>query len=243
LVGIILAAGAGSRLYPLTSQIPKTLLEIGPSLTMLGLAVENLSRAGCSEVAVVVGENSSVVENWLGEREASVVDVSLVPTGRDSSWNNAFSLWAARDWLRRGAMILNGDTVVPGSVVEEMASDASAECLLAIDRGADLAPEQMKVSIGAQGEVMAIGKHLEREDSDGEFIGLSYVPATAADGVIRCLEEAYVASRARWYEDGYGRFVASGATMRAWAIGEVDWVEVDTVEDLERARSLGWLQP
>lgn len=243
MVGIILAAGAGSRLHPLTSQTPKTLLEIGPSLTILGLGLASLSRAGCDEIAVVVGDNSSAIHDWLREgRAEGAVEITLVPTERDTSWNNAFSLWAARDWLARGAMILNGDTVVPSAVVEALAADVSpGECFLAVDLEADRSPEQMKVSLADNGHVVAIGKDLSRADSHGEFIGLSHVPPGEADAVASSLEAAFAADRASWYEDGYGRLIASGATLRAWPIGDVEWVEVDTPEDLARARALSWL--
>src|SRR5205823_6362995 len=53
--GLVLAAGAGRRLEPLTRDLPKTLLEVAPDTTILDIALSNLAASGITDVVVVTG--------------------------------------------------------------------------------------------------------------------------------------------------------------------------------------------
>ena len=102
---------------PLTREIPKTLLEVAPSTTVLDLNIGNLATAGIDEVLIVAGENLRPIEKRVVMLEKRFdLDISIMQTDRDSTWNNAYSLWLARDWFVGGAVIVNGDTVHPVSV-------------------------------------------------------------------------------------------------------------------------------
>lgn len=64
--GVILAAGKGSRLFPVTHHIPKPLLPLANRPTM-EYAFDRLQEMGISEICVVVGENESVMKDTLGD--------------------------------------------------------------------------------------------------------------------------------------------------------------------------------
>jgi glucose-1-phosphate thymidylyltransferase len=66
--GVILAAGKGSRLYPITHHIPKPLLPLGNRMT-LEYAFDRLKEIGVREVCVVVGENEDAMRAALGTGE------------------------------------------------------------------------------------------------------------------------------------------------------------------------------
>src|SRR5262249_44751748 len=97
--------------------LPKALLPVAGPTTILDIALSNLAAVGLSDVVVVVGYRADAVAKRCRELEARHgVRLNLVTNDRAEEWNNAYSLWLARDHFRGGALLVNGDTVHPVSV-------------------------------------------------------------------------------------------------------------------------------
>ncbi len=114
---MVLAAGAGRRLRPDTETLPKALLPVDGRVTILDIALRNLAAVGLRDVVIVVGYAADAVRDRLAglEREHGV-RLTLVDNDRAEEWNNAYSLWLAREHFAAGALLVNGDTVHPVSV-------------------------------------------------------------------------------------------------------------------------------
>src|SRR5690242_11471070 len=132
MIGLVLAAGHGRRLRPLTDRLPKTLLPVDGETTILDNAVANLAAVGLTDVTIVVGHAASLIAERAPGLEAEFgVQVNLVHNDRAHEWNNAYSLWLARDHLRDGALVVNGDTVHPVGVPKTLLAERGPELLLA----------------------------------------------------------------------------------------------------------------
>src|SRR5690606_20325994 len=117
MIGLVLAAGAGRRLRPYTDTLPKALVPVDGETTILDIALRNLAAVGLTEVTVVVGYAAEAVEARKAALEKRHgVRISLVYNDRAEEWNNAYSLWLAREHFAQGALLVNGDTVHPVSV-------------------------------------------------------------------------------------------------------------------------------
>jgi len=128
-IGMVLAAGAGRRLRPDTDGIPKTLLPVTGETTILDIGLSNLAAVGLTDVVVVVGYAADVVADRTADLEKTHgVRIDLVHNDRAEEWNNAYSLWLAREYFRCGVLLVNGDTVHPVSVEKTLlaARDAAA---------------------------------------------------------------------------------------------------------------------
>lgn len=238
--GLVLAAGGGTRLRPLTDDLPKTLLPVDGERTILEVVVANLAAVGVREVVVVAGHAAARIDAVVGDLAARLgVDVEVVRNPRYATANNAFSLLFAAEHLREGALVVNGDTVHPVSV-ERRLLDArgAAPLLLAVDDVKPLADEEMKVQLAPDGAVLRISKQLDPAAASGEYIGVCLVEPEAVDPLVDALAWTVEADPSRWYEDGFQRHVDLGGRIAAVPIGAVDWVEVDDHADLARARSL-----
>ena len=122
MIGLVLAAGAGRRLRPYTDTLPKALVPIDPGTTVLDLTLANYAEVGITDVAIVVGYAAAAVEARVKDLEHRYgVSLELVHNDKAETWNNAYSLWCARDLLSRGVMLANGDTVHPASVATDPA--------------------------------------------------------------------------------------------------------------------------
>ncbi|WP_213451151.1 phosphocholine cytidylyltransferase family protein [Rhizomonospora bruguierae] len=239
MIGLVLAAGAGRRLRPYTDTLPKALVPVDGETTILDIALRNLAEVGLTEVTVVVGYAAEAVrERQDGLEGRYGVKLTLVHNDKAEEWNNAYSLWLARDHFARGALLVNGDTVHPVSVEKTLLAQRGPGILLAIDDVKKLAEEEMKTTFDAAGQLTRITKLMDPAEAFGEYIGATLIePRIAAD-----LADALAATWRRdpdlYYEDGYQEFANRGGEVRAATIGDVDWVEVDNHEDLARAREI-----
>lgn len=240
MIGMVLAAGAGHRLKPDTDALPKALLPVAGSVTILDIALRNLAQAGLPEIVVVVGHAAGAIADRAARLERSHgVRLTLVHNDRAHEWNNAYSLWLAREHFAAGALLVNGDTVHPASVEKTLlAARGRAGVILAIDNVKPLAEEEMKVLLGPGGLVARITKQMDPALADGEYIGVTLIEAGAAPGLADALETTWRRDPGRYYEDGYQELADRGGEIAAAPIGAVEWVEVDDHNDLRRARQI-----
>jgi choline kinase len=240
LIGMVLAAGAGRRLGALTDGLPKTLLEVDDGRTILDVALRNLSAVGLTDVVVVVGFAADRIRERTPElQRRHGVRIELVHNERAQEWNNAYSLWLARDAFHDGVLLVNGDTVHPVSVEETLLESRGPEVLLAVDAERPLGEEQMKVLLDDEGRVRQINKAIDPAAAHGEYIGVTLIEPAAAGPLADALEATWRRDPSLYYEDGYQEHVDRGGIAGSAPIGSVEWVEVDDDADLAIARELG----
>ena len=245
MIGMVLAAGAGRRLRPDTDALPKALLPVDRvgqhgEVTILDIALRNLAAVGLGDVVVVVGYVAGVVRDRAAalEREHGV-RLTLVDNDRAEEWNNAYSLWLARDHFAAGALLVNGDTVHPVSVEKTLlAAVGRAGIIIAVDNVKRLADEEMKVIAGPDGHLSRITKLMDPALAHGEYIGATLIGAPGAAPLAAALEATWRRDPSLYYEDGFQEFSDRGGLIGIAPIGAVDWVEVDNHDDLRRAREI-----
>jgi len=239
MLGMVLAAGAGRRLRPYTDTLPKALVPVDDETTILDLTLSNFSKVGLKDVAVIVGYKSEAVEDRKKDLESRHnVNLELIFNDKAEEWNNAYSLWCARDLFIQGFLLANGDTVHPVSVQETLLENRGPAILLAVDTVKKLAEEEMKLTIDCAGNLARITKQMDPATAFGEYIGLTLVEPEAAKNLTSALEKTWKLNPDLYYEDGYQEYVDSGGIISLQPIGEVSWVEVDNHDDLAKARSI-----
>ncbi|MFF8598155.1 sugar phosphate nucleotidyltransferase [Streptomyces sp. NPDC015232] len=245
MIGLVLAAGAGRRLRPYTDTLPKALVPVDPagdgSLTVLDLTLKNFAEVGLTEAAIVVGYRKEAVYARKEQLEAKYgLKLTLIDNDKAEEWNNAYSLWCAREVLKRGVILANGDTVHPVSVEKTLlaARGDGQKIILALDTVKKLADEEMKV-VTAEGEgVRKITKLMDPADATGEYIGVTLIEAEAAEELADALKTTFERDPDLYYEDGYQELVNRGFTVDVAPIGDVKWVEIDNHDDLAKGRDI-----
>ncbi len=250
MIGMVLAAGAGRRLRPDTDVLPKALLPVDGQVTILDIVLRNLAAVGLRDIVIVVGYAADAVRDRVAglERDHGV-RLTLVDNDRAQEWNNAYSLWLAREHFAVGALLVNGDTVHPVSVEKtllsasgpagpEAAGGRQPGLILAVDDIKRLAEEEMKVVIGADGMITRITKLMDPELAYGEYIGATLIGASAAAPLAAALEATWRRDPSLYYEDGFQELADRGGAIAVAPIGDVEWVEVDNHADLRRAREI-----
>ncbi len=239
---IILAAGQGKRLLPLTENRPKCLIELS-GRTLLAWQLLRLQAAGVDEAVIVTGFRADAVEAEVRSLNMTM-PVRLVFNPFYTVSDNTASCWIVRSEFDRDVLVLNGDTLFGEGVTERLLSVAEADITVTIDRKASYDADDMKVLTDG-GALRAIGKTIEAYDAESiGFLRFSTAGAARfAAGVDHVLQSPE--GLRRWYLSVIDELAQSGTDVRVCSIEGLEWGEMDfpqDVEDLNRL-SAGWTKP
>ncbi|MBA2275197.1 MAG: phosphocholine cytidylyltransferase family protein [Chloroflexi bacterium] len=239
-IAVILAAGVGRRLAPLTDDRPKALVEVEGG-TFLERALLAVGAAGFERVVIVTGHRADMIEAAVRDG-GWPFDVRCVLNPRYATANNIVSFLAVEEDVRDGFCLLNSDIVFDASILHDVAS-AGQGCWLAVDVDEPLGAEEMKVEVDGQGLVRRISKGLPAATSAGEYIGIARFEAAGAAAVIHHARQLVADGQTHlYYEDAFDRAAAEVSIGTVSVKGRA-WTEVDDLVDFERAvqvaRALG----
>ena len=240
MIGMVLAAGAGRRLRPYTDTLPKALVPVAADTTILDIALRNFAEVDLRDVVVVVGYAAGAVEELRSTLERRHgVSIELVHNDKAEIWNNAYSMWVAREAMADGVLMVNGDTVHPVGVEQALLEARGPELLLALDVEKQLADEEMKVRVDDAHDVTHITKKMDPSTAYGEYIGATLVEPSIVPRLADALKATFERDPDLYYEDGYQELVDRGERVATVPIPSgTQWVEVDDHVDLARAREI-----
>ena len=240
MIGMVLAAGAGRRLGDDTADLPKTLLPVAGERTILDIALHNLASVGLAEVVIVTGFAAQRIDERVEDLQRKYgLRIETLFNPKAEEWNNAYSLWCARERFAEGVLMCNGDTVHPPSVEESvLAARGDDDLVIAVDDVKTLGEEEMKVHLSPAGHLDRIHKSLEPSTAAGEYIGVTLIEPAAAEPLAAALEATWRRDTTLYYEDGFQELADRGGRVGIAPIGAVEWVEVDDHVDLARAREV-----
>lgn len=234
---IILSAGRGRRLLPLTAEIPKCLLPVDGGRPVLQLQLEALAHCGVRSATVMVGFGADKVEEFLASRPVRGLEATTHYNPFYATSDNLVTCWLARSEMTDDFVLLNGDTIIQAPLLRRMLLFSRAPVGIAIDRKAEYVDDDMKVTLdGAR--VCAIGKTIPPANIDGESIGLSVFRGYGVEAFRTALDRAVrdpAASR-KWYLEVI-QTMAACMPVRPVSIEGLWWAEIDSPSDLVDARA------
>ncbi|MFW6093673.1 MAG: NTP transferase domain-containing protein [Pseudomonadota bacterium] len=236
---IILSAGQGRRLLPLTEATPKCALPVGER-SLLEWQLHEIARCAVDEVVVVTGFGADRVDEIAARCERPRVRTLYNPFYALS--DNLGTCWVAGSEMGEPFVLINGDTLFEAAILERLlASPATAPVTLVTDRKEAYDADDMKVVV-EDGRLKRVGKALE-DGVNGESIGMMVFrgdgPQRFRDMVTHLMR--YGEGVNRWYLSAIDE-LAQHQPLAVCDIHGLSWCEVDEAEDLANARRVvaGW---
>jgi choline kinase len=230
---IILSAGQGRRLMPLTANTPKCCLVLRDK-TLLEHQVEALAANGVSEVVVVTGFGHRVVENIVSEIHCVAIRTLYNPFYALS--DNLGTSWVARNEMKTPFLLVNGDTLFePATLARLLEGEKSYPITLATDHKFHYDADDMKISAAGE-HLQHVGKKLPAEIVNGESIGMMVFDQAGADAFVDRVENLMAGTDglARWYLSAIDELADDGL-VGIRSINGSGWCEVDDLTDFAHA--------
>ncbi|MQF70590.1 phosphocholine cytidylyltransferase family protein [SAR202 cluster bacterium AD-812-D07_MRT_10900m] len=233
---VILAAGVGERLWPLTKDMPKSIIPIGGGRTVLQTQLEAAASAKIDDVYVVVGHLHDAVRSYV--ESISQFTVNFVYNPFYDVSNNLHSLWMAR-WVMLGqdVIVINGDTIVSPEVMTALVRHEES-FVMTIDRKETYDEDDMKVVV-ENGLVRQVGKKLSSDESNAESIGMIKFRASAASDLVSTLDEMVQnqSHRNSFWLAAVQTMIDNGGALATLECNKNDWAEIDFHVDLATVRN------
>ena len=236
---IILSAGQGKRLLPLTNEEPKCLLPTDGRRPVLELQLEAFEHCGIEQVTVMVGFGAARVERFLTAYPTRRLHIQTRYNPFFATSNNLATCWLAMPEMTEDFILLNGDTVFETTVLQRLLATPSAPVTLTIDqKDTPYDEDDMKVSLNGGSRLKAVGKTLPSSMTHGESIGLMRFRGRGVDAFRAALDLAIRAPEGlqRWYLSVINT-MAEHEHVDTVSIKGLWWGEIDTPEDLAKVQA------
>ncbi|MBI3336877.1 phosphocholine cytidylyltransferase family protein [Candidatus Peregrinibacteria bacterium] len=228
---IILAAGKSSRLYPLTIDTPKGLLDVAGVQPIVRI-VHLLNKEGIEDITVVVGHKKEKIMSALGSA------VTFHDFLDFETKNNFHTLWSIREKIVGDTLILYSDVIFESALLKKVLAPYAGDIALVIDTSA-FRPESPRVRID-HGLITKIGKGKRTVTKEGftcNFLGMTKLSPQGAKEFVKAME-SLVENPDAYYSDAVSILIQNKIPVIPIDIAGLRWIEIDTLEELETARRL-----
>ena len=224
---IILAAGYGSRMYPLAQDIPKCLLTIKGE-PLLGRQLRILRGYGIKDITVVTGFHREKIVELYGE------EVSIRYNPHYEITGSIFSLWVARDILTDDVIIMTSDVIFTEESLKNLLANDNLYCMVIDNKPCDEEARKVKV---AGNVIVETSKMIPLKEAFGEFIGLAKVKREGTEAFSKSLFECVRKDSNSDWPNTFSNLLSKGHEVNFILI-DSPWIEVDTEEDYREANRL-----
>lgn len=228
---IILAAGVGKRLMPLTGQRPKCLIEIGGK-SLLERYLDAFRALGIEDITFVLGHLKEMILERLNGLGRGLKFHYII--NQDYTRGSITSLWCARERLKGDVLIMDADVLFHPVLLERLVHSPKPSCFLMDENFTD-SGEEMKLF--AQGDrVIAISKkNTARSQYVGEGVGFLKLSSQHCPILREVLEDFVREGRLdAEYEEALDRFLRR-CEVGFEKVEGAPWIEIDFLEDIEWA--------
>jgi len=228
---ILIAAGKGTRLYPLTKNTPKSLLEVGEGVTLLETQLHSLRENDIRDIVIIVGYKAEQIEAKIHQYRNDFEIKTVYNPFFDCS-NNLLSVWMARHFMEDEFITINGDDLFAPAVVAELLKSRQ-NITMVIDQKDHYDDDDMKV-IHSEGLIREVSKKIDPHQANGESIGMIKFAGQGPDIYKNVLEEMVRDhdNRNVFYLKAIQELINRGFPVHYAMCNEGDWGELDFHPDL-----------
>lgn len=237
--GLILAAGKGSRLNPITNDRPKAMVEV-EGIPLIIRTIESLIKYNVMEIGIVIGYMGDFIKNYIGD-EWNGARITYIENEKYESTNNMVSLYKAKEYMDDDIVLCECDIIFQESIIDEIVH-AEGECNILVS------PFNAKTMDGTIIEVKddravslilgkwqnpntdysAMKKTVNMYKFEKSFLQYKFIPQ------MKMFLDTY--DRNSYYEVALGGLIYYRLSdIRVVEIEENRWAEIDNIDDLMTA--------
>jgi choline kinase len=230
MIGVILAAGKGSRLGNLTNETPKSLLRLNRDMTLLDYNLIMLENLKVREILIITGFESQQIE----EHVSNMPNVKCIFNPFWNHCNVLGSFYIALPYINDDFFFLHADTLVDFSVWSRI-NDMKENVILPFQRKV-CGDEEMKIKLDSSGNLLVISKLIDPNEADGEFIGIAKFSQSFLKHIKRLSEKLLKSGYLNLYmESVIEEAIKENIVIKTVDIKEAFFVEIDFLEDYRLA--------
>lgn len=231
MIGVILAAGVGSRLRPMTNDKPKCLVKTA-NKEILQYQLDSYIKAGISEIFIVIGYEGQAIKEYC--KHIKDIKINIIENNDYEDTNNMYSLYLVKEYVKGKKFILNNaDLSISPDLVSLLVKD-ERENLVAVDFGL-YNDESMKVSVNNKNNIIDISKKVTEDVSLGCSIDFYKFSSGSSDIFFNEIEKIIEGDKnlKDWTEVAMQKlFISQKLEFQALDIQDTLWVEIDNYDDL-----------
>ena len=226
---VIVAAGRALRLRPLTDGVPKCFLPVGDR-PLVEYSLEALRRCGIEKVAFVVGYLREQFPARLGNRYEYIFNPFYATT------NDMASLWFAQDFVRGSDFIYIHSDLLYHPDILSMTVASEAGITLAVEETA-CDEEMMKVRVDGR-DLLESSKSIPPDQAFGEWTGVAKFTSAGWQKYLPEVEQLLAEGSFNVYDTvAMNRLVQKERVIQIVSFKGLPFIEIDTIDDLEKAHS------
>lgn len=233
---VILAAGVGKRLKPITNTLPKGLIEIGGE-SLLEYSFDALKENGIREVIIVTGFFSEAIKQRF-EKEYRGLKINYVLNKEYYKTGSMYSLSKAKDRINGEIVLLESDLLYDSKAIGILLNSNFKDCILVAElSGSD---DEVYVCVDDNQRIIELGKNIADENKKnaiGELVGISRFSREFLSKLFKRAEEDYEKGKLNsHYEECVFATSKLGNPVYAVLCKDLAWIEIDNENDLKRAK-------
>jgi choline kinase len=228
---ILISAGKGTRLYPLTKNTPKSLLEVGDGLTLLEAQLHSLQEAGITDIVIIVGYRAEQIEAKLHKYKKDFKITTVYNPFYEIS-NNLVSVWMARHYMKKDFITINGDDMFTTDVISNLLI-SKHNITMVMDEKEEYDEDDMKI-IHDDGLVQQVSKKIKPAKANGESVGIIKFSGHGPKIYVNTLEEMvrHPENMNVFYLQAIQEIINKGYPVHFSKCKAGDWGELDFHPDL-----------
>lgn len=236
MIAVLLSAGKGTRMYPLTANTPKCLIDIGKGKTILESQLDVLQECGITKVYIVAGYRIEQVQAKINGHNLNRMEIEVLHNPFFSTSNNIISLWLATLLIKEPCISINGDDIFKPNVINKLLQ-AEGDIVMTIDRKSEYDSDDMMV-ITKEERVVAVSKDLDRDYANGESVGIIKYSVLGLKILTDLLDVMLrdESNHQQFYLQSLQKIMDSGVAVNYCEVDEDDWAEIDFHPDVTDVR-------